>query len=169
MVVFGGAILSVGLAGVAGASAPSSSPIKVHLALNKDRVVAGEQIKGTALLMNTTSRTITVQACAENGWLQVGLRDHDYSYQSSSLLVNCPPSIRLAPGPNRFPIVVLTRYQSCLEPGGQSLVPTHNCLRNGGLPPLPAGKYSTTVYVFGLTGLTEAPKSVTVTLLPANP
>ena len=34
-------------------------------------------------------------------------------------VIACPPSIRLRPGPNRFPIVVVTTYQVCLQPGGQ--------------------------------------------------
>jgi hypothetical protein len=155
------------MGGSVGASQPTSPPVKIHLALQRDEVVAGQTIKGTVVLTNTTSRRFTVKACAKDGWLQVGLKGHGYSYGATSLLIACPPSIRLAPGPNHFSVSVLTSYQSCVQPGGQLLTPIHQCTPGGGLPALPAGKYSTTAFIFGLQGLTQTPKSVTVTLLPA--
>ena len=114
-----GIALLVGWGGVAGASGTSSAPIKVGVALQRSRVVAGQPIKGTVTLTNTTSRQITVESCARNGWLQVGLKGRGYTYQANSTLIACPPSIRLAPGANRFPVTVLTTYESCLQPGGE--------------------------------------------------
>jgi len=120
---------------------------------------------GTVLLTNTTHQTITVNTCATNGWLQVGLKGHGFAYQACSLLILCPPSIRLVPGANRFSVTVLTSYESCSQPEGKSLTPTPKCISNHGLPPLPSGKYSTTVSNFGLPHLTRPLNHVKVTLL----
>jgi hypothetical protein len=164
-----GIALLVGWGGVAGASGSSSAPIKVRVALHHSRVVAGQPIKGTVTLTNTTSRQITVESCAQNGWLQVGLKGRGYTYQSSSTLIACPPSIRLAPGANRFPVTVLTTYESCLQPGGESVTSLPACTTTVP-PPLPAGRYSTTVFLMGLPHMTEAPRPMTVTLLrPMEP
>lgn len=142
------------------------SPIKVHLALHKDHVVAGQSIRGTVLLTNPTSRTITVKSCAKDGWLQVGLKGHGYTYGAISLLIGCPPSIRLTPGANRFSVTVLTRYQGCLQPGGQSVAPIHKCTPSGP-PALPSGKYSTIIDITGIPlSQIQAARPVTVTLLP---
>ena len=164
-----GIALLVGWAGVAGASGSSSAPIKVRVALHQSRVVAGQPIKGTVILTNTTSRKITVESCAQNGWLQVGLRGRGYTYQASSTLIACPPSIRLVPGANRFPVTVLTTYESCLQPGGESVTSLPACTSIGP-PPLPAGRYSTTVFIMGLPHMMEAPRLMSVTLLrPMEP
>ena len=159
-----GTALLVGWGGVAGASGSSSAPIKVRVALQRSHVVAGQPIKGTVTLTNTTSRQITVDSCAQNGWLQVGLSGRGYTYQASSTQIACPPSIRLAPGANRFPVTVLTTYESCLQPGGESVTSLPSCTSTGP-PPLPAGRYSTTVFIMGLPHLTEPARPVTVTLL----
>jgi hypothetical protein len=154
---------------VAGASEPSSAPIQVRVALHHTRVVAGSPIKGTVVLTNTTSRKITVESCARNGWLQVGLRGRGYAYQAISTLIACPPSIRLAPGANRFPVTVLTTYEGCLQAGGKSVTSLPPC-RSTGPPPLPAGRYFSTVFIMGLAHITKAPRDVTVTLLrPTEP
>jgi hypothetical protein len=51
----------------------SSRPVKVRVILAQNRAVAGHPIKGTVVLINTTARHITVDTCAANGWLAVGL------------------------------------------------------------------------------------------------
>jgi hypothetical protein len=158
-----GIALLAGWGGVAAASGSSSAPIKVRVALHHSRVVAGPPIKGTVVLTNTTSRYITVESCAQNGWLQVGLKGRGYTYQASTTLIACPPSIRLAPGSNRFPVTVLTTYERCLQPGGESVTSLPPCTSTG-LPPLPAGRYSTTVFIMGLANMTQAPRLITVTL-----
>jgi hypothetical protein len=164
-----GLALLVGCTGAAGASGSSSAAIKVRVALRHSRVVAGQPVKGTVILTNTTSRKITVESCAKNGWLRVGLKGHGHTYQANSTLIACPPSIRLAPGANRFPVTVLTTYESCLQPGGESVTSLPACTSNGP-PPLPAGRYSTTVSIMGLPQMTEAPRPISVTLLrPMQP
>lgn len=159
-----GTALLASWAGVAAASRPSSGPVEVRVALHRSRVVAGQPIKGTVVLTNTTSAIITVHSCAQNGWLQIGLRGHGYTYQASSTPIACPPSIHLASGANRFPVTVLTTYQHCLQPGGDPVTSLPPCLSTGP-PPLPAGKYFTTVIVMGLSHMTQRARAVTVTLL----
>jgi hypothetical protein len=159
--------LLIGVGGVAGASRTASAPIKVHLTLHQDHVVAGQAIKATVLITNPTPRPIIVKTCARDGWLQVGLHGHGYTYEASSLLIKCAPSIRLTPGANRFSVRVQTRYQSCTQPGGQSDTPTHMCTPSGP-PALPAGKYSTIIDIAGIPlGQIQKAQPVTVTLLPA--
>lgn len=156
--------LLIGESGVAGASRPPAPPIKVHIALAKHRVMAGQPIKATVLLTNTAHRAITVNACAQNGWLQVGLKGHGYAYAANSLLILCPHSIRLAPGANRYPVTVITTYEGCVQPGGGRATPQTPFCASKGLPALPPGNYSTVVSIMGLEHLTRSPNRIAVTL-----
>ena len=144
-------------------------PVSVHLTLVTKKVEAGQPIAGTVVLTNTTSKRVLVNACAEDGWLQVGLKGKGYSYAPNSLLINCAPTIELRPGKNRFPITVLTVYESCLQPGGSSVTPMPRCVLIGGTgrteqPPLPPGKYETSVFISGLSNLTQTPNRIAVSL-----
>ena len=159
-----GLALVAGSGGVAGASTASSAPVEVRVVLRHQRVVAGQPIKGTVVLTNTTSKPITVDSCAQNGWLQVGLVGHGYRYQAGRTLIACPPSIRLARGANRFSVTVLTTYEACVGAGGTSVRSLPACTATGP-PPLPAGRYTTTVSMTGLDHLTQTPRPVRVTLL----
>jgi hypothetical protein len=164
-----GLALLVGWSGTAGASGSSPAPIEVRVSLDHNRVPAGQSIKGTVILTNTTSRRITVESCARNGWLQVGLKGHGFTFSANSSLIACRPSIGLAPGANRFAVTVLTTYEGCLQPGGESLTSLPPCTSTGP-PPLPAQRYSTTVSITGLAHLTDIPRAITVTLLrPMEP
>jgi|ERR1700733_5112541 len=157
---------------VAGASNRPSPPIKVHITLSEQEVVAGQPISGTVVFTNTTHRPVTVNTCALNGWLAVRLTGNVVdSYPGvGSLLVTCPPSIRLVPGPNRFPVKVITTYGDCIQPqpGGTApspIVPYCTADKSGtASPPLPAGQYSTKLHVVGLDGMTQPPNRVVVTL-----
>lgn len=153
----------VGWGGAAWAGGSLSAPIQVRVSLDHSRVLAGQPIKGTVVLTNTTASQIHVESCARNAWLQVGLKGRGYAYRPVSTLITCPSSIRLAPGANRFPVTVLTTYESCLQPGGESVTSLRPCTSTGP-PPLPAGRYSTTVFITGLAHLTDAPRAITVTL-----
>ena len=154
---------------------PSSAIIKVHLSLAQHRVVAGQPIKGTVVLINTTTKERTVNTCAKDGWLAVGLSGHVNSYPFGSFEVKCAPSVRLAPGANRFPVTVLTTYAECSQPqpGDSSVTPEPICTVSDGHvgpPLLPAGRYSTEVHLVGLGGLTNTPNRVVVHLeAPAKP
>lgn len=158
-----------------GAQASPRPPIKVHLTLATNRVVAGHPIKGTVALTNTTQKAITVNTCAIDGWLDVGLQDSSYSPSFFHPAVGCDPSVRLEPGANRYPVTVVTTYSSCQapQPSGTSPSSFPTCTVSDGRerpPPLPAGRYSTVVEFVGLAGLTQTPNRVVVTLkAPAKP
>ena len=150
-----------------------SHPVKVRVTLAQDRVVAGQSIKGTVVFTNTTARHITVDTCAANGWLAVGLTGRVDSYPFAHTLIGCAPTVRLAPGVNRFPVTIITTSAGCTQPqpaGGSSPTPSLPTCTVSGPPPLPAGSYSTKVDVVGLAGLTRAPNRVVVHLrAPKHP
>jgi hypothetical protein len=169
--------LLLGWGTVAGASSSNPPPVRVRLTLNEHQVVAGQPIKGTVVMTNTTDKKITVNTCATDGWLAVGLSGKVNSHPFGSFLVGCKPTIRLAPGPNRFPVTVITTYTGCTQPqpAGTAvpspLYPT--CTVSNGhtnSPPLPPGRYSTKFHFVGLHGLTQSPNRVVVSLIaPAKP
>jgi hypothetical protein len=154
---------ALGSVGPNAGAAPSSAPLKVALTLTKQRVVAGRPIKGTVVLTNTTKKEITVNTCAADGWLITGLSGHGSSYPRYRSAVACPPSVRLVPGTNRFPVTILTTYPTCSTTGSSTVRETI-CTAAGAPPPLPAGRYSAGVSLYGLDGLTRAPHRVVVTL-----
>jgi hypothetical protein len=155
---------------VAGGSKRASPPIKVHIALATDRVVAGEPIEGTVVFTNTTHKAVTVKQCPTDVWLAVGLSGRVNSYPFGSFLVGCPPSIRLRPGANRLPVNVITTYAGCIQPQPSGTPPSPiapYCTEVNGKavsPPLPPGRYFTKLHVVGLDGETQSPNQVTVTL-----
>jgi hypothetical protein len=178
-VVLALAALTVGTTLTSGAGASGSpkgetakSPISIRITLDQSRVVAGMPIKGTAVLTNTGHKRMLVQQCAIDGWLEVGLANKATPFSPGFFDVECRPSVVLAPGPNWFPVTVLTTYLSCLQPGGKSQVFVPKCLstdQSGSsttLPPLPAGRYSTKVVTVGLPRPTASSNSIVVTLQP---
>ncbi len=163
-------VLLLGWSSAAAAQATPSPPVTVHLALATDHVTSGHRITGTVVLTNTSDRTITVDTCAVNGWLSVGLSGHGIAPSSAHTVVGCNPTVRLAHGAHRFRVTVITTYGGCAqaEPAGnpsQSILP---CVMSSGSrispPPLPAGKYSAVVQLVGLDGDTRAQNRVVVTL-----
>ena len=150
-----------------------SRPIKVRVTLVQHRAVAGQAILGTVVLTNTTPRAITVGTCATDGWLAVGLSGRVDSYPFGHFMVGCAPTVRLAPGANRFSVTVITTYAGCVQPepaGGSSPTPLVPWCALAGLPPLPGGRYVTKVDLVGLSGLTQRPNRVVLRLTsPKNP
>ena len=161
------------LMGTATASEAPSAPIKVRVTLVQTRVVAGQPIEGSVLLINTTTKAITVNTCTENGWLVVGLSGRVSSLPFGNLPLVCPASLRLRPGMNRFGIKVITTYAECTQPqpdGSSSATTLTPWCTTAGLPPLPAGRYVTKLHLVGLAGLTQKPNGVDVHLRgPKNP
>lgn len=169
-------VLVLGWGTPAMAQTTEAQPVEVHLTLTAHRVVAGHPIKGTVVLTNTSDRVLTVNTCAVNGWLAVGLSGHGAPQSFFHTAVGCQPSVRLQPGTHRFHVIVPTTYTTCAqaEPAGNAPSPSFpNCTVSNGKqipPPLPAGKYSTVVQLVGLDGETRAPNKVVVTLsTPAKP
>jgi hypothetical protein len=148
----------------------SNAPIMIRVKLDRTRVVVGTPIKGTAVLTNESPRAILVQQCATDGWLAVGLTNEKIGFSPAWALIRCSPSVVLKPGPNRFPLKVVTTYESCLQPGGQSTIFIPKCLSSDSssiLPPLPPGRYSTKVVTMGLPSNTAVRHPTAVSLLPS--
>jgi hypothetical protein len=149
----------------------ANASITIRVKLDRTRVVVGTPIKGTAVLTNESSKAILVQQCATDGWLAVGLANKKIGFSPAWALVRCAPSVVLKPGPNRFPLKVVTTYESCLQPGGQSTIFIPKCLSSDSssiLPPLPPGRYSTKVVTMGLPSNTAVSHSDTVRLLAST-
>ena len=147
---------------------PALTPITIRISLAQTRVIAGTSITGEAVLTNTTSKSITVEYCAADGWLEVGLVNSKITFEPANPAVACPPSIRLSPGPNRFPFDVVTHYQACVQSGGGSPSTNMPPCTTTGAPALPAGNYTTKVITNGLPPGTPTPQPISVTLLPAQ-
>jgi hypothetical protein len=139
----------------------SSAPLSIQITLAHTDVVAGQSIHGLAVVKNGTQRTITVKACPGQ-WLMVGLENGRISYDSAVPTDACLPSIRLQPGMTSFPVTVITTYGGCAMTA--PFTPTlPRCLTTGP-PPLPPGRYQTTVITSGLPVQVSTPAPVDVTL-----
>jgi hypothetical protein len=166
-------VLSVLPVTESGASRAPALPIKVRVVVARPRAIAGQPIKGSVVLTNTSSRDITIDTCAVNGWLAVGLSGRVDSYPFARTLVGCAPTLRLAPGANRFPVTIITTYATCTQPQPAAApLPTRQmptCAVTGP-PPLPSGGYFTKIDIAGLDGLTRAPNRIAVHLTaPKDP
>lgn len=161
-----GAVLLVAASGSSSTGRPSASraSVEVRFSLERTPVAGGVSLRGEAILYNTTPKSILVEQCAADGWLLVGLRSRRIPFDPAMPLVACPPSIRLHPGANPFPVNVVTTYQECVEPGGQSWTPAPPCLPGDGPPPLPAGSYRTCIVTYGLPADTRMPRPIKVTV-----
>jgi hypothetical protein len=135
--------------------------------LDQTRVVAGTTIRGVALLTNETGHTVTIQACATDAWLLIGLSNSRIPFNPITPTVACPPSVKLAPGLNRVPITVLTTYVACTRTKSSATPQLPACLRTG-QPPLPPGSYVTKTLIVGLPRGSQVPEAIHVTLLSAS-
>ena len=155
---------------ILGSFRPSSasrkpSPVEIRLVLSTTQVVAGTPIRAEALLRNTTGRTITVNTCAADGWLFVGLTNNRVSYNAFRFLMACSPTVHLRPGVNRFAVSISTRFQGCTETLSEATPQLPACIPPETMPPLPVGRYTTKVVTFGLPHGTQLPSPIRVTLL----
>ena len=147
---------------------PALTPITIRISLAQTRVIAGTSITGEAVLTNTTSKSITVEGCFAGGWPQVGLVNSNITFEPAIPANLCLTTIRLPPGPNRFPFDVVTHYQACVQSGGGSPSTNMPPCTTTGAPALPAGNYTTKVITNGLPPGTPTPQPISVTLLPAQ-
>ena len=141
--------------------------IAITLTLQRTEVAAGTVIPGIATLTNKTGATITVQTCARNGWLDVGLASPSIPYLPGNGAVGCPPTVHLKPGPNHFPIKIWTTYLEC-TPHRTAVSRKDDlplCVPRG-MPALPVGHYVTSIVAEGLPSNTSMAMPTAVTLLP---
>jgi hypothetical protein len=154
-------ILLLGLPTLANASSGAISPISIRLVLRHTPVVAGHVLDGDAIITNHSSKSILVQACAEDGWLDVGLSNQSYTYTAISPAVWCTPTVHIRPGVNHFPISISTEYQVCTK--SKTTIDLPKCGRTG-MPTLPKGQYHTSVFMSGFPKNTRTPSTIKVTI-----
>ena len=139
LVVLASALVVMVAAPPARADATQPPPVAVQVILATHHVVAGHPIKGAVVLTNTTRNKITVNTCALDGWLQVGLHGKVDSLPFGGFLVGCAPTVRLAPGARRFPVTVITTYASCTQASPGRVAPVEGAAVHGvGRPCEPA-------------------------------
>jgi hypothetical protein len=157
-VAFAVILFAVVIAGSSSAGATDRSPVSIHINLDATKVIAGHAIHGTAVLTNASRKTILVESCAIDGWLDVGLANKSVQYEPISPAIACAPSVKLKPGVNTFPITVQTIYQVCYQ---KHLKP--RCTKTG-MPALPKGTYHVDVVTAGLPKGTISTSPTSVTL-----
>lgn len=141
----------------------ASAPLTLRIMLRHTRVAAGMVIKGAAMFTNRTGAPITVETCAADGWLEVGLVNKHISYTPANVAIACPPTVQLVPGVTRVPITVVTTFQGCTQSPSAATAPeAPSCA--GGPPPLPVGTYHTEVVTSGLPPDIPTANVVSVTL-----
>jgi hypothetical protein len=140
------------------------SPLNVRIAFDRIKAKAGTSIKAEAAFTNTTTEAITVETCAADGWLDVGLTGHGIVFAPAHIQIACLPTVQLPPGTTKYPVTVSTSYAGCAQPGesiSSQMIP--DCLPSGP-PPLPVGTYRTEVVTTGLPTDMSGPNVLTVTL-----
>ena len=140
------------------------SPLSLRVTLDHTTVKAGTSIKGEVTLANTTTKDITVETCAVDGWLDVGLTGHGVTFAPAHIQIACLPTVQLPPGTTRVPVTVITSYNGCAPPGAS--IPSQavpQCTATGP-PPLPVGRYRVAVVTTGLPPELSGPNDLTVTL-----
>ena len=141
------------MAGASVAGATTRSPVSIRVNLDATTATAGHPIRGTAILTNSSGKTILVEACASDGWLFVGLTNKNIPYDPAVAAVACNATVKLEPGANRFVIEVSTDYQVCTMTGSP------RCGK------LPDGTYHTAIETQGLPSGTHHSASIRVTLI----
>ncbi len=165
LVAADGGIFSFGAPFYGSAVAPA---LTMQVVLDRTRVVAGSTINGEVVLTNTTPGPVSVTYCPDSGLVEVGLMNSHVPFDPAISAVYCSAILQLPPGPNDFPIQVLTTYQSCIGTGAAA-VPTPPSCTPSGPPPLPSGNYWTAVVsTSGLSPATPSGTPIEVTLLPAT-
>ena len=146
------------------AETATRSPLRLRVTLDHTTVKAGTSIKGEVTLVNTTTEDITVETCAADGWLDVGLTGHGVTFAPAHIQIACLPTVQLRPGSTRLPVTVLTSYNSCAPPGDSIPDPSDpRCVANVP-PPLPVGRYRVVVVTTGLPPELSGPNVLIVTL-----
>jgi hypothetical protein len=158
----------VSIAGTASASsAANKTPVSVQVKLNVTTIRAGHSIHGTAIITNSSSKSILVQGWSCEQWLYVGLASKKIAYDPAVPVSACPNSVTLKPGANRVPITVSTSYDVCQQGPQKGTVELPHCPKRGsavGMPALPKGTYHVVVLTNGLSEFAPYAFRVLVTL-----
>jgi hypothetical protein len=148
-------------------SATDKTPVSVQVKLNTTTIRAGHPIHGTAILTNSSSKSILVQAWNCNQWLFVGIASKQVAYDPAVPTSACPNSVTLKPGINRVPITVSTSYDACQQGPRKGTIELPHCAgvdKKMGMPALPRGVYHVVVLTNGLPQFAPYVSRVRVTL-----
>lgn len=142
---------------------PASPALTDHIDLDVTRVLVGERVKGTLVILNKSRKAIDLldhHGCMPSFVVVLTNRTYDPSVAFQLNCVKVPLVIR--PGTNRFPISVLTTYLGCVV-GKENSASTPPCTLDGP-PPIPAGRYDAVLEGDGDLAL-PAPQPVTVSVV----
>lgn len=142
-----------------------SKPIELALILGAFDVHAGDPIRATLVLTNTTQHS-EILPCGL--WYRVGLTSPTVQFHPIFPAQGCLGDSVLRPGSSRLQTTILTTYEVCSGPGSPGST-TPKCIpRRAGtpsrMPPLPMGKYQTVVVTRGQGYGIQLPPAMTVTL-----
>jgi hypothetical protein len=160
------ALLTV-FASTTAAYGTSKATVSIEVKLNVTTIRAGHSIHGTAILTNSSSKSILVQAFNCSQWLFVGLAMKDVPYDPAVATAGCTNSVTLKPGANRVPITVSTNYQACGNGPQKGTLELPHCVGVGkhlAMPALPRGTYHVVVFNNGEHDFAPYTSRVRVTL-----
>jgi hypothetical protein len=132
-----------GGSGTSGATVHEVHALRVHLVLLAGNTLsAGASTSGYVVINNTAKAPISVtQGCGGKPDVAVVLSSPKVPQTAAFAAVRCP-DVELTPGLHRYPIDIRASYQGCLGPGGSGAgLPSCLPAPDGGLPPLPVGRY----------------------------
>ena len=144
-------------------SGPVQTSLSVAISLSANQGRAGQSIPGTASITNSSGRSIQVTACSRSDLILVGLANERVHFEPIIPAIACTRKIPLAPGVTSVPITILTSYMSCAQVPAGVTKDNPPCAPTG-MPPLPPGRYTTKVYLWGLPSGTALPTPTTVIL-----
>jgi hypothetical protein len=152
-------ILAAGCSSAGHVPQHSGSPhaLSARIILPSRTMTAGSSIKGRVVVSNNTGRAIHTSGCL--GLFQVALANNRYHPDPTWLA--CLQSFTIPVGLSSYRITVAATYLHC----GDRQSPA--CLPDGGMPPLPAGKYR--AMLFQAAHLVQASPGVPVRVVAAGP
>ncbi|MDQ6945736.1 MAG: hypothetical protein M3256_05540 [Actinomycetota bacterium] len=147
-----------------------NAPISVRLVLEQNVVDAGSTIHGVVEIANPTGQAVTVRVCDFDTWPTVVLSSSVLGYELPMSAAVCNGSATLPPGTTRRAVTVSTTYPSCTYPdhGFPASLARPFCVGTtdppSQLPPLPPGRYTTTIVMPTITHQVDVPAPSEVTI-----
>lgn len=150
-----------------------SSPVGdliIRLELSRTTAPAnGTPIPATLAVINHTGHPVPVPGRSSltatsgpDGWIQIGLTSPDIPYEPLFEANRREPAAELPVGTSTYETVVSTSWYAC---GGGPPFP--DCTGGSGMPPLPAGTYTTKLVTILANGTWQPSSPIAVTLITA--
>jgi hypothetical protein len=147
---------------------PAHRGLTDRLVLQRTRVTAGTEIKGTLVVISSSQAPVNLtHGCRPDYVVVLTSRRFPPDVAFSSDCSGAPFIIR--PGENRIAITVLTTFLSCVQIARLATPQRPACLpHHRGTPPLPAGRYEAVLVGEGLPLPAPAPVLVSLSAAPAS-